>query len=88
MKILPEHLNILTNLIKPLDTPERRERYKQGDFPRADRVKDLNKRYRWDLYWDATVGDTHRSLRDALWDYMDDTHHDTALRNIVPKLEN
>ena len=67
--------------IAPLDTPEKRERYRTGDIPRADRVKDLNKRYRWDLAYAARLNLI------ALYDVgCNDTHIDTALRSIVPAL--
>ena len=82
MKVQKTDLNAMTEAIKPLDTPERRERYILGNFPRADRVKDLNKRYRWDLWWDT---DESRTL--FLGQGIHDAHIDTALRRIVPVLE-
>jgi hypothetical protein len=67
--------------IEPLDTEEARAAYRAGNFPRADRVKDLNKRYRWDLAHAAKLNLI------ALYDVgCNDTHIDTALRNIVPAL--
>lgn len=64
--------------LAPLDTDERREAYRRGEFPRADRVKDLDKRYRWDLWY----------MVPARWDLVpedvDNAHIDTALRRIVP----
>ena len=73
MKIKPEHLEFLRTAIVPLDTPGRRARYLAGDFTNAHKVKDLNKRYRWDLYWDATAGTHHNELRNQMWEYMNDT---------------
>lgn len=83
MKVTQDHFNRLKNLIEPLDTPERRARYLSGDFPRADRVKDLAMRYRWDLYWEMDWAEPE--LKFELSDYRD-THLDTALRRIVPTL--
>ena len=73
--------------IKPLDTPERRAAYADGDFPRADRVKDLNLRYRWDLYWASKINNSNE-MREAYTprDGINDAHLDTALRSIVPNL--
>jgi hypothetical protein len=72
-------------MIEHLDTPARRARYAKGDFPAADRVKDLNKRYRWDLLWAADRAKT--SLWTArVYDYANDAHIDTALRALVAPL--
>lgn len=81
MKVTAEHLALLKAAIEPADTEERRERYRKGEFPRADRVQDLDKRYRWDLAWET------KALQ-PLFDEGDykDAHLDTALRTIVPAL--
>lgn len=79
-KIHGETLDAMRQAIAPFDTPERRARYLAGDFARADRVDDLDKRYRWDLAWEANV---YPSLPAGLLD----SHVDTALRSIVAPLE-
>jgi hypothetical protein len=79
MKIQPTELEALRNLLTPLDTPEIRQAYREGRFPRADRVKDLDTRYRWDLFYFA------RGYRVLPGD-LTDSHIDTALRRIVPPL--
>lgn len=84
MKITPAHLAALRERVSPLDTAERRECYRSGDFPRAELVKDLDKRYRWDLFYAGTAGDW--SLVTAIYTYANDTHLDTALRSIVAPL--
>ena len=83
MKVTAEHLANLAQAIEPLDTPERRTAYRNGDFPRAEHVKDLDKRYRWDLFWAAW--DAAGQSPDFLAQYSD-SHIDTALRRIVPVL--
>lgn len=83
MKVTTDHLDRLRAGIAPLDTGEARDVYRTGDFPRADRVNDLNMRYRWDLLWAAAAAD--RSIYDVLSEYKD-THIDTALRAVVPSL--
>lgn len=39
--------------MKRVDTPEMRERYRNGEFSRHELVKDLDRRYRWDMFWCA-----------------------------------
>lgn len=82
-RIKGEQFERLVDAVAPLDTPEHRERYLAGDFPRADAVKDLDKRYRWDLFW---AGGNNEWIMQAYHDGLDDTHVDSALRSIVPPL--
>lgn len=69
----------LREAIGGIDGEYWRDRYRKGEFPRADSVKDLDVRYRWDLFW-AVKGYqiVPRELREA--------HIDTALRRIVAPL--
>lgn len=53
----------------------RRARY------RAERLTD--KRYRWDLLWACGMA---KFVINTLYDYCNDDHIDTALREIVPPL--
>ena len=79
MKMTPEDYANLRDAVSPLDTEERRADYRAGRFPRADAVRDLDKRYRWDLYYavrqQLNIGDG----------YSDD-HTYTALRRAIPAL--
>lgn len=84
MRVTPEHLDALRAAITPLDTPELRATYVAGEFPRSELVNDLDKRYRWDLYWLA-VRHGH-SPPDSTSGY-NDAHIDTALRTIVAPLK-
>ena len=84
MKIKPEHLEEMRKFIAPIDTEERREQYRKGDFPRAEAVKDLNKRYRWDLF---NVSVSAKWVCNVLYKYSHDEHIETALRSIVKPLE-
>lgn len=84
MKITPTHLESLTQALTPLDTPERRAQYASGEFPRADAVTDLNKRYRWDLLF--ATGPFSREWTTEVYKYADDTHIDTALRSVIKPL--
>ena len=84
MKIKPEHLAHLQAAITPLDTAERRHHYLEGRFPNADKVRELNKRYRWDLMHSAGLTDW---LCKTVYQYAHDDHVDSALRSIVRDLK-
>ncbi|WP_237714725.1 hypothetical protein [Mycobacteroides abscessus] len=83
MKMTSAHRDQLRTAIEPLDIAERRDRYRAGQFPRADQVRDLNMRYRWDL-----LNEVSRRGWQRPWAYGDygDAHIDTALRSIIPAL--
>jgi hypothetical protein len=83
MKATSDQVEAVRQALTPLDTPERRARYMAGDFPNADRVRDLDTRYRWDTYYlavdsGALTYDTLRNLNGA--------HTETVLRKVVPAL--
>lgn len=80
MKVTVKHRAELRRRFAAVDTPERREVYRTGQFPRADRVKDLDKRYRWDLLWAVNGDDV---IGDGIYT---DAHIDTALRTLVAAL--
>ncbi len=84
MKVTGQELEVLRGAISPLDTPERRSAYASGNFVRAELVRDLDKRYRWDLFYDA-----RRVVGYDAFDFVSNytaEHLDTALRNIVTGL--
>lgn len=86
MKMTKAHFKQLKGLVEPLNTDEIRTKYLSKDFPRASQVKDLNKRFRWDLLW-AVPNTPRNTLISALYLYLNDTHIDTALRYIVKELQ-
>jgi len=69
--------------IKPLDTELRRQFYRAGEYPRAEVTKDVDRRYRWDLFNAAGLS---RFAVDTLYRYCADPHIDSALKSIVPPL--
>lgn len=80
MKMSAATFDALADAIRPLDTDARRAAYRAGYFPRAESVRDLDTRYRFDLYymvqgWRVTDGED-----------LTDSHLETALRRIVPPL--
>lgn len=84
MKVTAKHLEMMRERISELDTPTARANYIAGNFRNADRVKNLDHRYRWDLFWAANCWD-FTQLHDRGYT---DAHIDTALRSIVPPLLN
>lgn len=83
MKIKPEHYKYLSDAITAvLDrNPTAVARYERGDFPRATAVKDLQKRFCFDLLAAAQIS---MWVCDELYPYCDDSHIYTALRRICP----
>lgn len=84
MKMTAALFDMLHAEIARIDTATRRAAYREGHYPRADRTKDLDMRYRWDLLW-AVHGRLPDALRAEL-NELHDTHTDTALRRIVAQL--
>jgi len=74
MKMSPVHYEALRTAIEPLDTPQRRDTYRNAG--RTD------ERYRWDLFY--TVRPQLPTF--AMYQYLNDSHIDTALRRIIPPL--
>lgn len=81
MKISKETFAQLTDAIQPIDTEVCRARYRAGEFPRASETKDINKRYRWDLFYFIRGFEILDGQSDITTE-----HIDTALRRIVPSL--
>jgi len=75
VKITREHLQILENAIKPLDTKEQRKPYLDNGLS--------DTRYRFDLLYRCGLT---LWVCDTLYKYVDDTHIATALKRIVPPL--
>lgn len=93
MKFTQEHLSILkTGIDKAIKANGGEEAlvsvYREGTFPRADKVKDLQKRFCWDLFWASGVkiGDGIGTHGDIIGDYNDE-HIYTALRSICPTIK-
>ena len=78
MKMPKEQFDVLRAAIEPLNNAANRESYRTGNYPRAHLTNDVDKRYRWDLFWAVKFK--------ADWSNLDDSHIDTALRQIVPPL--
>ena len=86
MKIQKEHFDYLQSKIDAVlaKYPNVAHEYEQGQFPRSDRVKDLQERFNFDLFYGAGLS---KWAADNLYTYMDDSHLSTALKRICPKVE-
>lgn len=90
-------LEALRAVVAPFDTAERRARYLARDFPRAGAVRDLDKRYQFDLLYAARgyavlpedVTDAHiaTALRSIVAPLGTDSQLVTALRTIIAPLD-
>jgi hypothetical protein len=85
MKITSEVVQAMRQRIAAFDTEDNRNAYREGRFPRADAVKDLNMRYRWDLYH-AARGREALIVDGRFPEDVTSDHIDTALRRIVRPL--
>lgn len=85
MRVPPVIVSELRDAIAPLDTDYWRDKYRAGDYPRSEVTKDLDVRYRWDLFHATGLsasGWTHKLYATG----VNDEHLDTALRAVVPSL--
>jgi len=85
MKVSPAHLEEIRVKIglTGLNNEDVRGFYRRREIPRGDLVQDIDKRFRWDLYWAAAR--QHGSMPDSTNGYSD-AHIDTALRAVVKPL--
>jgi len=88
MKIKPDHLKILkTEIDKILEKHNTNNilinEYETGNFDRSKDVKDLQKRFCFDLLYGAGL---MKFVCDTLYIYMNDDHLYTALKKVCPKV--
>lgn len=82
MKMKPDHYNHMKSAIASIDTAKVAS-HKEA-LTHDARVKDLEKRFRWDLCHAAIPSSW---ICDNLYSYLDDSHVDTALRSIIRELD-
>ena len=85
MKIRPEHLDHMKTAIDAVlvARPNLVAEYQAGNFPRADKCKNVQVRFCFDLSYMAGLS---RFTCDTLYEYLNDTHIYTALKHICPKV--
>jgi len=75
----------LALLVKPFDTEDNRTKYRNRDISNADAVRDIDKRYRWDIFY--AVARRNSDFYDALQSASpNDAHIDTLLKSVVQPL--
>ena len=86
MKMKKEHFDFLENEIKKVLIKYNgiEKEYEKGNFSRSDRVKDLQKRFCFDILFGAGI---NKWVSETLYPYLNDDHIYTALKNICPKVE-
>ena len=82
MKITPEHYAHIKQQIANIWTVEKHIAHKQF-IANEGKVKDIEKRLRWDWSYYAKLSPF---ICDNIYTYADDTHVDTALKNIIKEL--
>ena len=82
MKMSQKHYDQLKNEIECL--PRDKVLTHRQNLAKDKRVKDLPKRFRWDLLHATMQG---KWVCDVLYSYLNDTHIDTALKQIVKELD-
>lgn len=86
MKIKKAHYQKIETAINDVlnNYPGLVNEYETGKFPRADKVKDLQKRFCFDLCYGAGL---NSFICSELYQYMNDDHLYTALKRICPKVK-
>lgn len=87
MKMTKEHYAAMKHAIDAVlnkyDKDKLVNKYETGQFARADDVKDLQKRFCFDLLYGAGL---NNFASDTLYQYLNDDHIYTALKSISPKV--
>jgi hypothetical protein len=83
VKVKPEHFAHMQREIQRVLSkyPNVVEAYERGNFPRADRVRDLQKRFCFDLLYAAGL---LPFVVEHVYTYANDEHVYTALRRMCP----
>ena len=86
MKVTKEHYSFIkTEIQRLIDNKGLQAVKDHKEFLKTDdRVKDLNKRFRWDLFNAACLVPY---TCDVLYPYVNDDHIDTALKRIIVDLK-
>lgn len=78
MKIKQQDYEFMKQEIDKIPIETRKQHFE--NLKSDERVKDINKRFRWDCLYAAKLNDF---LCHTLYKYLDDTHIDTALKQIT-----
>lgn len=84
MKASREFFEEVKSEIEKLPIQDLVNDYENGEFVRSDKVKDLNIRFRWDLFW--MIAPKLSETAQIEMGYLHDDHLDTVLKKLVPKI--
>lgn len=86
MKIKPEHQQHIKQHIEQVlvKYPNIASEYEQGRFAKSEQVKDLQKRFCFDLLFGAGL---KTWICENIYAYADDSHIYSFLKSICPKVE-
>ena len=76
---------ITTKVFNHPDFETYKSNYEKGKFPRADNVNDLNKRFRWDIFWLVNNATPFGDELDR--EGLSQAHIDTFLKSVIPAIE-
>ena len=89
MKIKPDHIQAIKDKIDAFITKHGSEylisMYESGNFPRSDKVKDLQTRFNFDIFHHS--GGLSAACAANVYEYANDEHIATALKKICPKVQ-
>jgi len=88
MKIKKEHYEVLKSAIaETLEAHNKNDElvraYQKGNFTNSSKVKDLQKRFCFDILYGSGL---NSFVCDTLYKYMNDDHLYTALKSICPNI--
>lgn len=81
-KASPELVEEIRSRIAQIDSQELRERYRKGEISNNFEGQDMDKRYRYDLFW-AAASDIYSKVNK---EGLKSDHLDTVLKEVVPPL--
>jgi len=86
MRVTPGHFDALqkaiTDMMELYGADKIISEYEQGHIARASKVKDLQKRFCFDMLYASNIPE----LVDEIYDYANNDHIYTALKRICPKV--
>jgi hypothetical protein len=87
MKIKKEHLTTINEKINAflLVNPTLPFSYENGNFKNSDRVKDLQTRFNFDVFYMSKCDAYVRGIENQ-YDFLYDKHIESALKSICPKI--
>ena len=72
--------------VQALNSERNRALYRAREIPRADAVKDIDRRFRWDILWSIPREIRHTFFDEAKALGATDNHIDSLLKSLVADL--